>query len=36
MYEKTKFKEYQIILIFKQQEAGRKMADICREHKEDL
>jgi putative transposase len=30
--KKTKFTEHQIISILKQQEAGMKVADICREH----
>ena len=30
--KKTKFKESQIIGILKEQEQGKKVADICREH----
>ncbi|MPM83777.1 hypothetical protein SDC9_130846 [bioreactor metagenome] len=30
--KRTKFTEHQILAILKQQEAGAKVSDICREH----
>jgi putative transposase len=31
-YEKTRFKEAQIVSILNQQEAGKSVKEICREH----